>query len=54
LGGGIGVGLLSALIDSAEPRLGLTRLQLTVFADNQRAIALYQRFGFAVEGTLRA
>jgi putative acetyltransferase len=53
-GRGIGSALLAALIEAGERWLGLTRLQLTVFTDNQRAIALYRRFGFEVEGTHRA
>jgi L-phenylalanine/L-methionine N-acetyltransferase len=53
-GGGIGTALLTALVDTADRWLGLQRLQLTVFTDNQRAIGLYRKFGFAVEGTLRA
>ncbi len=32
--------------------MGLGRLQLTVFVDNARAIALYRRFGFVTEGRL--
>jgi L-phenylalanine/L-methionine N-acetyltransferase len=30
------------------------RLELDVFADNQRAIALYRKFGFVHEGTHQA
>ena len=45
--------LLAALIDAGERWLGLTRLQLAVFVDNRRAFALYERFGFAIEGTHR-
>ena len=52
-GRGIGSALLAALIDAGERWLGLTRLQLTVFVDNRRAVALYERFGFAIEGTHR-
>jgi putative acetyltransferase len=29
------------------------RLELTVYTDNVRAIRLYERYGFQVEGTLR-
>jgi putative acetyltransferase len=31
--------------------MGLRRLELTVQTDNARAIALYQRHGFVIEGT---
>ncbi|HQT90007.1 MAG TPA: GNAT family N-acetyltransferase [Acidiphilium sp.] len=52
-GQGIGTALLTALLDLADHWLGLTRLELTVFADNSRAIALYHRLGFVQEGHLR-
>ena len=52
-GQGIGSALLAALINQSENWMGVTRLELTVFTDNARAIALYQRFGFEIEGTLR-
>lgn len=51
VGQGIGRQILAALIDRAENWLGLTRLELTVYADNTAAIGLYRKFGFAVEGT---
>lgn len=50
---GIGSALLAALLELADQWLGLARLQLTVYADNAAALALYQKFGFALEGTLR-
>ena len=53
-GRGAGRALLAALIDQADRWLHFTRLELTVFADNTRAIALYERFGFEREGLLRA
>jgi putative acetyltransferase len=53
-GRGVGAALLEALIDSADNWLGIRRLQLTVYADNAPAIALYRRFGFEIEGTHRA
>ena len=53
-GRGAGRALLAALIDQADRWLHFTRLELTVFADNDRAIALYERFGFEREGLLRA
>jgi putative acetyltransferase len=33
--------------------VGITRLELQVFANNARAIALYERMGFQVEGRRR-
>lgn len=50
---GVGAALMAAALDLADNWLGLTRVELTVFCDNAPAIALYRRFGFAVEGTLR-
>jgi L-phenylalanine/L-methionine N-acetyltransferase len=34
--------------------MNVIRLVLTVFTDNERAIALYRRFGFEIEGTHKA
>ena len=39
-------------IDAAWAK-GLTRIELSVRADNTRAMALYERCGFEYEGTLR-
>lgn len=44
--------MLQAAIDLADNWLNLTRLELEVFTDNEPAIRLYKRFGFAIEGTL--
>jgi putative acetyltransferase len=52
-GRGVGAALLEANIDHAENRLGLVRLEAVVFIDNGPALALYKRFNFEVEGTLR-
>jgi putative acetyltransferase len=52
-GRGIGTSLMQEAITYAERWLGLRRLELTVFTDNAPALALYRRFGFTVEGTLR-
>jgi len=49
---GLGTQLLQRAIEAAWDS-GFTRLELSVRADNQRAIALYQRFGFEIEGTRR-
>lgn len=53
-GRGIGTVLMEEITSYAERWLGLRRLELTVFTDNARAIALYRKFDFVVEGTLRA
>lgn len=47
---GIGGRLLEALLDVADNWLMLRRVELTVFADNTCARALYERYGFVVEG----
>ena len=52
-GRGIGKALMQALVDLADKWLNVTRLELTVYADNERAIGLYKKFGFEVEGTHR-
>jgi putative acetyltransferase len=52
-GRGVGKALVGTLVDFADRWLPVTRLELTVFTDNERAIALYRRFGFEVEGTHR-
>jgi len=49
---GIGASLLAATLEAAFAS-GLTRVELTVLADNEAAIALYRRFGFETEGLCR-
>jgi ribosomal protein S18 acetylase RimI-like enzyme len=49
---GLGSQLLAATLEAAE-RAGIQRAELVVRTDNAPAIALYRRFGFGVEGTLR-
>jgi RimJ/RimL family protein N-acetyltransferase len=44
---------LLCLMQFAFNQLGLRKLTLRVFADNQRALRLYQRCGFQVEGVLK-
>ena len=50
----VGSALMAALCDYADNWAGVLRLELTVYADNERAIGLYRKFGFVVEGTHRA
>lgn len=48
-GRGVGSALLAAAIEWAR-ECGLHKLSLAVFAHNDRAIALYRKFGFVEEG----
>ena len=52
-GKGVGTKLFTAMLNWAEGS-DLYRLELTVMTHNASAIALYQKFGFEVEGTKRA
>jgi L-phenylalanine/L-methionine N-acetyltransferase len=49
---GVGRALTEAMIDLADNWLNLARLSLIVFTDNAAAIRLYERLGFAIEGTM--
>jgi L-phenylalanine/L-methionine N-acetyltransferase len=53
-GRGVGSALMAAVVDLAERWWNIKRLELSVYADNARAIALYERFGFEREGLHRA
>ena len=52
-GQGIGSALLQAMLDLADNWLGLRRVELFVYTDNQAAVHLYEKFGFQLEGTAR-
>jgi L-phenylalanine/L-methionine N-acetyltransferase len=50
---GVGSALMAAMCDYADHWAGVLRLELSVYTDNAGAIALYRKFGFAIEGTHR-
>ncbi len=52
-GRGVGSALMAAALELADRWWNIRRLELSVYADNARAIALYERFGFEREGLLR-
>ena len=45
--------LMETLLDLADNWLMLVRVELEVYADNERAIHLYEKLGFEQEGLLR-
>jgi L-phenylalanine/L-methionine N-acetyltransferase len=49
-GRGIGTLLMIAIIATADILVRLRRIQLVVFSDNERAISLYRKFGFEIDG----
>ena len=53
-GRGLGRQLIARLLDWADNWAGVLRVELTVHADNDRAIALYRAMGFEEEGRHRA
>ena len=53
-GQGVGQALMSSALRWADSWAGILRIELTVFTDNARAIALYERHGFTSEGVMRA
>ena len=52
-GRGAGQALMRALLDLADNWIGLLRVDLEANADNERAIAMYRRFGFLEEGRMK-
>jgi ribosomal protein S18 acetylase RimI-like enzyme len=51
-----GTGLAAAMIEEAigfERARGVLRVELTLEADNQRALAFYRKLGFELEGRLK-
>ena len=53
-GHGVGSALMVSVTELADRWLNLQRLELSVYTDNLAAMALYRKFGFAIEGTCRA
>jgi L-phenylalanine/L-methionine N-acetyltransferase len=53
-GQGVGNQLMQAVLDWADNWAGVLRIELSVYTDNLRAIALYQHHGFVQEGVMRA
>jgi L-phenylalanine/L-methionine N-acetyltransferase len=50
---GVGSALMKAALDLADNWLQYTRIELQVYTDNEGGIALYKKFGFEMEGTLK-
>lgn len=50
----VGSALMRELLNLADDWLNLQRVELSVFTGNARAVELYERHGFAIEGTQRA
>jgi len=52
-GKGVGSALMEAVLDLADNWLRLVRVELNVYENNERAIRMYERYGFEKEGLLR-
>jgi len=53
-GKGVGKALLEAAVNLADNWLNLKRIEITAYVDNERAINLYKKFGFEIEGESKA
>jgi len=49
-GQGVGSALMQEMVNLCDNWLRINRIELTVFTDNASGIALYERFGFIIEG----
>jgi putative acetyltransferase len=52
-GKGMGTALMEAALDLADDWLNLERIELKVYTDTAAGRALYEKFGFEIEGTHR-
>lgn len=52
-GRGVASALMQEMVSLCDSWLSVERIELTVFADNDTAVRLYQRFGFETEGVAR-
>jgi putative acetyltransferase len=52
-GKGVGTALMEAALDLADNWLNLTRIELRVYVENAAGVALYEKFGFEIEGAHR-
>lgn len=50
---GVGTALVEVFLEWVRREPSVTKVNLRVRTDNARALALYRRCGFTVEGTLR-
>ena len=48
---GVASALIRTMIDMCDNWLRVDRIELTVFVDNEPAIAVYKKHGFEIEGT---
>ncbi|HDC4531802.1 TPA: N-acetyltransferase [Enterobacter asburiae] len=48
---GVASALMRTMIDMCDNWLRVDRIELTVFVDNEPAIAVYKKHGFEIEGT---
>ncbi|MNB65711.1 Spermidine N(1)-acetyltransferase [compost metagenome] len=48
---GVASALIRTMIDMCDNWLRVDRIELTVFVDNEPAIAVYRKYGFEIEGT---
>ena len=50
---GIGTALMRAILDMTDNWLNIRRVELDVYTDNLRAVHLYKKYGFEIEGVRR-